>query len=412
MSRLSVEAAGESARSVLPGVADAERQGPGAWFGAPVSQAVASIGVFVAGSLMFPLVTVLIDTLKTERPDLTATEIGLLGSGDTFGMFLGAVAALIVINRTSRRRLAFFGTAALLGANALCATTSDLAVLLALRLVAGAAGGLMMGVGLAAIGATAQPDRNYALSLVLQMIVSGVVIWLFSHGVAAHGFTGLLVLVSIAVIAFAAPLGWLAESPSDAAAGAAGARMPPPRSYTALASVVFFVWGVGLLIIWGYLQSIGRSFGLTTEALGNALTVGVVGGAGGSLLIAALGVRFGRVRPMLVFAAVFLASSVALLGPLSAVAFAIAALAFQAASSIGVYPFGALSLVDPSGRLSVVYLLALKAGFGLGPAAGGLLVRGDDYDLVVAVGTALSALAFVGFFVLIRLAERSQRSIA
>ena len=54
----------------------------------------ASIGACVGGSRMFLLIPVLMDALRRGSRGWSEQQIGLLGSGDVAGMFMGGVLAL------------------------------------------------------------------------------------------------------------------------------------------------------------------------------------------------------------------------------------------------------------------------------------------------------------------------------
>jgi hypothetical protein len=69
--------------------------------------------------------------------------------------------------------------------------------------------------------------------------------------------------------------------------------------------------------------------------------------------------------------------------------FAIALVTFQCGTNLGSWAFGAISEADPSGRMSVAYLLSLKAGFAVGPLAASWLIF--DGNFATMTGTAVVA---------------------
>jgi len=351
--------------------------------------------VCVAASLMFVFTPLLIDMLRHASVLLSEREIALVGSADPAGMFLGAVVALLVVPKADRRMLAMASLAVLCVCDIVSMFAPNLALLCASRLLAGMGGGLAMAVGYAAFGAAPQPERNFALFITLQTLIGSLAYITIARLTDRYG-TGAIYGASLAVAASALMASFRIERRPAARAMMSRAARRRPSILGVLGAftvMTYFCLGVSSLAIWENVQSLGRSLGLTPGAVAAAASFSLLGSVSGSLAIIVIGKRYGRALPTGLLLTAYLSGEFLLTAADGFAAFCVAVTAFQCGTNFGTPAFGAISEADESGRLSIAYLLSLKAGFAFGPTVAAWLLIDHDYRGVVVAGTGLSVLA-------------------
>jgi MFS family permease len=366
--------------------------------------------VCVAASLMFLFTPLLIDALRHAADVLSERDIALVGSSDPAGMFLGAAIALLIVPRADRRILAMSSLAVLCICDLVSMVGPGFALLCTSRVLAGMGAGMAMAVGYAAFGAAPEPERNFALFVILQTLIGSLAYLAISRLTDGFG-TGAIYGASLSIAASALTVSfWIERRPSTQAF-----KGPTPRRRAvilaglgALTVMTYFCLGVASLAIWENVQSLGRSLGLTPEAVAGAASFSLLGSVSSSLAIIVIGKRYGRALPTGLLFTVYLAGELLLTAAHGLGAFCVALTAFQCGTNFGTPAFGAISDADDSGRLSIAYLLALKAGFALGPTVAAWLLIRHDYRGMVAAGTELSVIAGVLLAVTLRVA-RPQR---
>src|SRR5690606_27208178 len=119
-------------------------------------------------------------------------------------------------------------------------------------------------------------------------------------------------------------------------------------------------------------------------------------GASGAVLVILIGIRFGRVRPLLVAGALTLAGCTLFLESDNGWLFFVANVGTAITWSFVVpYLFGMLSESDRSGRMAALGGFASKLGLASGPLAAGWIVGGGDFPrlILAAVGVIAISLA-------------------
>jgi MFS family permease len=154
--------------------------------------------------------------------------------------------------------------------------------------------------------------------------------------------------------------------------------------------------------VWGYLEGIARSAGLSLEETGAALSLGLMVSLFGCVAAAALGVRYGRVVPLVVTAGAQL-TCLYLLTRLQN--YPNPVLAFYAINAVFQIFWGFIIAyfiiifndVDPTGRFVAFYGTSSHATLALGPYIGALLIVGNDHTSLLWFGFAALALCYVSF---------------
>jgi len=361
-----------------------------------------AVGTSVGGSMLFILVPLLVEGLRTGATQFTAREAGLVASSGTFGMFLGAIAALLLVS-VGQRQAAMGGALALLAGNLGCIAASSVTLLALCCLLAGFGGGLMLGVGHAAMSRSAAAERAYALFLVTQTLLASLLIFVLSKlGLTGHAPA---FIASTVVLLLTLPsVFWLPEKMADD--GNRSAKRPPfPISsrFAALIVLTFALWGTVLLGMWSFVETVASANGLDQAAFSRALSIALIGGLICAMTIVVIGTRLGRILPLLVLGAPYFLALIMFATPLSAIAFLIAAFLFQFGTQAASYVFGSCVEIEELGRPGILYLLGLKGGFALGPVVGALIIESAGMPGLLkfsAIGGVISFALFTWIIVL------------
>jgi MFS family permease len=324
-------------------------------------------------------------------------QAGNIAAAEGLGIVVASFAATLWIRRVRWVRAIAVATLAYAGINVASSGVPDYGPLLALRFAAGAAGGCVFAVAVAALGDHRQPDRAFGLAQAVQGAVMLALFGLAPAVVAAAGTGGLYNLLAVYALVSLLVLGWFPDAGRLATAGqdATAAEVPVGLIWTGLAaSVVYFINVFGL---WAFVERMGQAAGLQPVAIALALGMSQVVAIAGGLAATWAGDRYGRAGPLLVVAVGQSAAAWALLGQFGLPAFYAITGLFQALFIIGVsYQMGVIAKLDRAGRYLVMMTGAQGLGAALGPALAGALVgEPPAYGGVVAltIGCCLASTA-------------------
>jgi DHA1 family inner membrane transport protein len=371
-----------------------------------VNRPAAILGVItlgVIGSIVFLLLPMLIGAF-TENLSLSATQVGLLGSADMTGMFIAAVVATAWIRSYNWRAIAALACGLLIACHVLSGFVQSFAPLTLIRIIAGFAGGSLMSIALTSLGDTRQPDRFFALFIAGQLTLGGLGLWLFPDFLAQFGLGGVFFSLAVVVLLTALFIPFIPQQGREI-----GPAVPSPSKdrvkYHAMlpglmALLACFIFNLGIMAVWAYLERMGNAVGLEASFIGNTLAVSLLGALFGALLAAVIADRFGRIIPLIITMVLQLIALQLLGGKLSHNAFLVGVMLFAFAWNFPV-PFQLAITVsmDVSGRLVVLFLSAVKLGYAAAPViAAQLIMMGHGFTPVVvlaAAGFVISALIFV-----------------
>jgi len=371
-----------------------------------VDRPAAILGVIilgVIGSIVFLLLPMLIGAF-TENLSLTAAQVGLLGSADMTGMFIAAVVATGWIRSYNWRVIAALACGLLIVCHILSGFVQLFIPLFLIRVIAGFAGGSLMSIALTSLGDTPQPDRFFALFIAGQLMLGGLGLWLFPGFLAQFGLGGVFGALAVVVLGASLFIPFIPQQgrkiepavTSPSKSRAANRAMLPGL----MALLACFIFNLGIMAVWAYLERMGNAAGLEASYIGSTLAVSLAGALVGALLAAAIANRFGRVIPLILTLVVQVVALLLLSGELSRNAFLVGVMLFAFAWNFPV-PFQLAITVsmDVSGRLVVLFLSAVKLGYAAGPViAAQLIMMGRGFTPVIVLagaGFVTSALIFV-----------------
>lgn len=375
---------------MVPGDEPATVPEPGAglgWVGTATGLLVA-----LAGSSGFLVVPMVVSALRYAGVPENWT--GLIGSADPAGMFVGAAAALLPAVRRSPRRAALIALALALGCNAASLLFAHPAILLMIRLACGFGGGLALAIGVSVLARTRLPDRSFALLALSQMMFGALVAGI---GDAGRSGLGVIYLCAFGVQIVGITAALLLAGRADGSSGARNRKLD--KRTIGLTALGNFMSAAGFLTVWANIQMMATTAGVPASASVAVFDCGLAGGFTGGIVAVLIDGSTRRGLVTFVLFAIGLASILAIGFSSSLVVFLAATFLFQFSTATAFFGFGIASEIDPGGKLPIIFMLSVKAGFGLAPliASQILLHMGRPAVLLASfVATVLAMAAYQG----------------
>lgn len=323
---------------------------------------------------------------------LSAIELG--------GMTCGILATSPWIGRLDRRLWIAIGLVVATAGQLLSIFGQSFAALLGLRALVGLGVGLVYTIAVAGLAATRSPDRSFGFAITANQLsataVTAIGSWIgLNHG---HGPVITILFAFTLLVGLAVP--WIPRSTAAAAGQArpvAAGRGSLGRGLVGLAGMFLFLMGIGS--VWPILAPIAQSRGVDPAAVGPALAVAGVGGIGAGLLVSMLGTRFGRIGPLTIGALGIAAAMLSLLILHDGAMLMVVAVVIMFLWIFSI-PFflGALSSLEPTGRLTVLSSAMMPFGLAAGQALAATL-HGAAHatpTVILAAILLVSALIAVG----------------
>ena len=349
------------------------------------------------GGLPFNVLPVMLGSLA-DSFSLDAQTTGLIGSICFAGYLVGTLSAPFWMNRVNWRLLTVISAVGTAGSFALSSQVSTLEWLFVVWALIGFFASTMTCLGMRILSDLPDKVRAFGTRQGVELSVTAAVLFAlppliisqFKYPGAALSLAAVVAVLSLS--AFWVPTG------SQAAAGSAqeapaGAYLPG-AAWRSLA--LFFVFLVGNIGLWAFLERIGSSLQIAPAEMGTVFAVLKLLGGVAAFFTAAVGERVGPTRAAWwVLAAVSL--GLALLHTASAfLGFALGAWIWEFAFTCGcVFHAASIARSDPSGRavmlVPAVFALSSMAGPGL---AGQIAANGNYLGLLgfAMASTVLPAL--------------------
>jgi len=347
----------------------------------------AAIIASAIGALFYNVLPIYMGTAQDYR-GLDNRAIGFLSSAFFLGYNVVTISAFFWIRRISWSLVV--AISAPIAALSLAAGTivSAYALLLVSVAVSGGAFAAIYGIGTTILGDTSNPARWFGVKIAAEAMLGAVLLLVLpATTIARWGFSGTVIGVIIAMVFLAPFLFWIPASGEkghldDDQAGSVSERQSPYIWGALLATLVFFA---GASAIWAFIERIGASSGYAPEALGVLLSITLVFALLGSLLAAAMGGRFGNIKP-------FVSGAVLSLIALTLLSVSGSFIMYAAGACLQTFVIGLLlpfavtevADLDVDGRYVVLSVPAIGIGAMAGPGIAGILSQSGDFGSLLA----------------------------
>jgi predicted MFS family arabinose efflux permease len=344
------------------------------------------------GALFYNLLPIYLGTAQDYR-GLDNRAIGFLSSAFFFGYNVATISAFFWIRRYSWSLVV--GLMTPVAALSLAAGTlaSSYTLLLISVAVAGGAFAAIYGIGTTLLGDTSNPARWFGVKIAAEALFGAVLLLILpTTTIAKWGFNGTIIGIIIAMVILAPFLFWMPTGSDHSDDVKKEGESDEPQSlyiWGALAATLVFFAGASA--IWAFIERIGADNGFEAAELGVLLSITLVFALIGSLLAAALGSRFGNVKPFVAGAALSILALL-LLNMQGSFAFYASGACLQT-FVIGLllpYSITEVADLDIDGRYVVLTVPAIGIGAMTGPGLAGILSQSGSFTpLLVFVGATV-----------------------
>ena len=346
-------------------------------------QVTAAILVSCAGIFMVFGMPFFVGGLISEL-GFTQAQANLISSAEIAGMALSSLLGAAWIGRFNWRHVALFALLAVLAGNLLSCFVENFQVLVATRFITGLVGhGTAFALGVAAIGNTSQPDRNFGFTIASQVAMGALTAPIVPKTIAIYGIAGMcapaaiLAVVAMAFIPRLATSGH-AQTPDSNQSKRTGILILP-----LLGLLVMIIWQMGVGPFFNNLVPYGISIQLDPSDIGTALFLSTGLSIIGPLTASALANKINRKIPVCIALTIQLLIILSFQGDITWIGFTIRAILFQTAWNFtGPFLMGMIANLDESGRYSVLIPASQLGGIALGHAVIASLVQGSNLVLV------------------------------
>lgn len=347
----------------------------------------------LAGLLVLPvMVGGFVDDLGFSERDA-----GLLASASFLGAALAALVLAFRIGHMNLRHVATAGLLLMALADGACIFADRLSIeaLTVLRFLSGVGSAGVYGAVMGGFAGFRKPDRAYGLFMACQFALSAVGLYFLPGLMPRLGATGLFALF-MAYDLLAIVLVRFITAEQDRTRSTHTRELEWRIILAPAALLCLAAYGAFETVMMGqyaYVERVGVSLGLSGKQLGQALGLASLVGVPAALLVTFLGSRFGQFAPIATVAVVQALCAQWLIRAEGFPAYLIIVCAFGAGWAF-VLPYfqGIAARLDRSGSVVVAGGFATGAAGFAGPAIAALLVRPDDYSLML---NAVSAGLFV-----------------
>jgi len=334
-----------------------------------VTMAIVLVGI--AGIAIGSMKAVIIGTYVTDF-GLRADQAGYLLSTEMIAATAGTVLSAFL---PARKVLLAFLTALLIGDMG-TALWSDPSTIYGWQVLAGLGHGFAMGRMAKAIAATTNPHRVSGIYTVSYLMLSSATTYFLPHLQTIFGSHALLILVGLTGPLAMLGLAWLPVQQSEPRekAGTGNAARSGSAIFVGLALLVYYISVGGY---WPFMGRFANAAHIDSTARLHILGIANLIGLCGAMIAVVFGDRLGTVRPLVIFLGLQSVAIILLIVLGADLAGYRAAAWLYVFAWLGGFPYllGLLSKMDPGGRLNAALYVAANAGYAIGPAASGLLIK-------------------------------------
>ncbi len=363
-------------------VAAAQVDRPATWL------ALVAINTFAAitAGVLPAIVALLVDS-----EHLSSVDAGHVSSVYSLGGVLAGLAGLLWVRRADRRLVLVACIALGLCADLSAVWLHSYGMIAAGRFATGLAGSSVIIVVNSTIALSQRSERLFGLVLTSQSLLAAAVFFALPR--LSWGTAGLFAALAVfwALIlpfTFLVPrVPWSAAPRS--AAGEHSDDRSLLRSSVVLLVLAFLCFYVATGALWTFVYLVGEWHGLSSTAVGSAMSLGMVAAIVGASAVTLLGRRYGRSRPLIAALVANVAFTAVLLPPIGVTAYTLAVCATNLLFTFALALF--LTLLgdeDPQGRLLSAANMIIFGGLALGPWLFGPSTEGGSYHTLL-VGTVV-----------------------
>lgn len=350
-----------------------------------------------AGLYYVNIMPAIVDGLKAGL-EFTDRQAGFVASANVYGAAAGALLIVFVIKRLSWRPTSYALLALLILVDLLSMLLRTPDLLIAIRFVHGCVGGALVGVGFSVIARMLHPDRTFGVLLFVQFGLGGLGNLYIPRLVPTFGTNVLFMSLIAFSVVTALMVPFLDAYPASKPESRRGVeRTPIPVLPISLVLAALFLFQASNNGLFAFIIGLGRTEGLELNFITMTLAASGWIGLLGAGLVVLIYTRYGRTVPLLTAMLVTIAATWALHFSESGMVFLVANCVIGITwAFVMSYLLGLVAAFDSTGQMAALGGFASKMGLASGPLACGVLLRDNNYALLInlaCVGLALCMLA-------------------
>jgi predicted MFS family arabinose efflux permease len=373
----------------------------------PILLIVSCSATWVVAQLSYNALPQLLVPIKVafDRSDEVVTR---MYGYELFVFAIVALAAAGPLARFSRVLVALLGGAVAVAAGIMSALTESYSVLVVCRIMLGAGGALVGVAGTAAAASSRNPQRVYAVVMIVSQVVLAFVPALLERlALGPFGLDGAFYGLAIATALLMPLFIWLlpprpSESVPTTSAWTA-ILQAPNRAIAVVAMLALLVYETGQGGIWTYLVELGRRSGVDERFYGDSMAVIQLVALSGSFLAIWIGDRFGYKWPIVLGVGLNVAAAAALSFGTKPIHFVILNIIWIGSYYFVVpYLLGLMARLDDLGRWAVAIDAMWWLGDAVGPPVAGMIVERSGFELLAAFPLCTGVVSIMFFMRVLR----------
>ena len=305
---------------------------------------------------------------------LIEREIGYIAAVEMAGLAIMGLTAPVWILRVRWRTMALLAIAALIIGNLLTIFANSYLMLLVMRGFTGLFGdGLCWVLGMAVLGEAQNPDRVFGINMIGVSVLTAAHFYGLPPLIEVWQFDVIALVLALEGLLIVPFLFWFPKSPRKQLSVSTGpAKLP--RTVAATGLLVNLVWYISIGGFWAFVERIASNAGLSAQATGAVMSVGVLSGLLGAVAATWLADRAGRMWPLVLTFILHIGVMLVLTGSFDVSTFLLAMVCFNVIWFFGsAYMQGLIATADSDGRAIVLTPVCIAAGASIGPAVAGEL---------------------------------------
>ena len=337
---------------------------------------------------------------------LSQSQANLVSSAEIAGMALSSMLGFFWIQRYEWKTIAYFGITVIILGNFISSIgfseEPSFSLLVMVRFLTGLFGhGVCFSLGVAAIGRTNNPDKNFAYSIAAQVIMGSLTALLVPMAMSKYGISGMTIpAIFLALIGLFFVKYLFVNNPSETNDGQAqdGSKI---IFLPLIGLLIMVVWQMGVGPFFNNLVPYGIGNGISSDAIGIALFIStamsIIGPISASMLIDKVD------RSHAIFGALTVQILIILsfTGEITWIGFMLRAICFQVAwNFVGPFLMGMIAAVDRSGNYSVMIPASQLGGISIGHAVIASLLNSGNPSLINYYSGSFIALSILIYFIL------------
>jgi MFS family permease len=330
----------------------------------------------------------------------TDAQAGWMATAGFVGSALAAIIVGLRIRHLNPRSVCVFGLIVLVVFDCLSAFVNQMPteVFVVVRFISGLGGAAAYASVVTSIAALREPERGYGMFTVLQFGLSSALFYLLPIVLPTIGVGGMFILMSLlAALALSMKDSVLLRDAVDDEQKLETKSLLKPAALLAMLGIG--AYEVANFMQYTYAERIGLEFDLSSIEAGQTLGLATLLGVPAGLAVVWLGDRFGQLKPLLGAIIASVAAHFLLLSDGGPASYIISMCIISAAWAFGLaYFYSIEARLDPAGSVVVVGGFFTACGGALGPALAAMLVRPNNFSVVLA--TAIGVYVIVGLLMI------------